>query len=423
VDFATSDVTAQAGINYVGVTNSLVFPPGEVLKTMFIPVMNDSNITANLTVNLTLSNPTPPAGLGDQPTAVLTIINVDIVGGNPRFKFSSSTYTVSKSGVSATITVLRTGFTNNVASVNFATTNGTAIAGQNYVSTNGTLVFINGVTSNTFSVVVIDNSIPQPDKTVLLQLFNPTNGSLTAPSTATLTIFDASGSLVIPAGSALISESGPVNGIIDPNETVTMSFAFRVAGGTNVSNLRATLLAANGITPSTNGTQSYGPLTVYGPSVSRNFTFTATGTNAQQIAATFNLLDETKNLGQAVFNYTLGQWTKTFSNPAAIIINNLAIATPYPSIINVSNMGSVFLKATVTLTNLTHTSVYDVDALVVAPNQKDTLIMSHVGTPGVAANHITLTFDDAATNSLPPTGAITTGTNKPTAYPTLPVFP
>jgi uncharacterized delta-60 repeat protein len=424
VDFATSDVTAQAGINYVGVTNSLVFPPGEVLKTMFIPVMNDSNITANLTVNLTLSNPTPPAGLGDQPTAVLTIINVDIVGGNPRFKFSSSTYTVSKSGVSATITVLRTGFTNNVASVNFATTNGTAIAGQNYVSTNGTLVFINGVTSNTFSVVVIDNSIPQPDKTVLLQLFNPTNGSLTAPSTATLTIFDASGSLVIPAGSALISESGPVNGIIDPNETVTMSFAFRVAGGTNVSNLRATLLAANGITsPSTNGPQSYGPLTVYGPSVSRNFTFTATGTNAQQIAATFNLLDETKNLGQAVFNYTLGQWTKTFSNPAAIIINNLAIATPYPSIINVSNMGSVFLKATVTLTNLTHTSVYDVDALVVAPNQKDTLIMSHVGTPGVAANHITLTFDDAATNSLPPTGAITTGTNKPTAYPTLPVFP
>jgi hypothetical protein len=175
--------------------------------------------------------------------------------------------------------------------------------------------------------------------------------------------------------------------------------------------------------PSPSGPQSYGPLTVYGPSVSRNFTFTATGTNAQQIAATFNLLDETKNLGQAVFNYTLGQWTNTFANPAAIIINDLAIATPYPSIINVSNMGSVFLKVTVTLTNLTHASVHDVNALVVAPNQKDTLIMSHVGTPGVAASQVTLTFDDDAATNLPPTGAITTSTNKPTAYPITPVFP
>jgi hypothetical protein len=49
--------------------------------------------------------------------------------------------------------------------------------------------------------------------------------------------------------------------------------------------------------------------------------------------------------------------------------------------------------------------------------------MTRVGTIGVSASHITLTFDDAAINSLPSTGAITSGTNKPTAYPPLPLFP
>ena len=101
----------------------------------------------------------------------------------------------------------------------------------------------------------------------------------------------------------------------------------------------------------------------------------------------------------------------------------MTIATPYPSIINVSNVGGVVIKATVTLTNLTHGSIYDIDALLVAPNAQDALLMSHVGTIGFGADHITLTFDDAAANSLTNTGAITSGTNKPTAYPPLPLFP
>jgi hypothetical protein len=193
-----------------------------------------------------------------------------------------------------------------------------------------------------------------------------------------------------------------------------------------VANLYATLLPINGITsPSPSTRQYYGPLTVGGPSVSRPFTFTVSPgyTNGQQIVATFKLEDGAKNIGTNGFTFTLGTWTATFSNTAAIIINDMTIATPYPSIINVSNVGGVVIKATVTLTNLSHESVYDIDALLVAPNAQDTLLMSHVGTLGVSASHITLTFDDAATNSLPSTGAITSGTNKPTAYPPSPLFP
>jgi len=40
-----------------------------------VPVIDDRQLTPNLTVNLSLTN-IPPTVLGAQPTAVLTIINV-----------------------------------------------------------------------------------------------------------------------------------------------------------------------------------------------------------------------------------------------------------------------------------------------------------------------------------------------------------
>jgi hypothetical protein len=328
--------------------------------------------------------------------------------------------------VAATINVFRTGFTNSVVSVNYIATNGTAVAGLNYVPTAGVLVFTNGITNQAFTVTVINNGVVQPDMTVLLQLFGPVNAVLVPPSAATLTIHDNTGSYVVPSGSTLVSESGAgaPNGIIDLNETVTLLFAFRDAGGTNVDDLKATLLANNGITaptsPNGTATQDYGPLAYLGHSVSRQFTFTAHGTNGQLIAATFLLTNNAANIGTAVFGYTLGSWIATYSNTAPIIINDAAPATPYPSIINVSGLFGTVVKTTLTWTNVSHTSPSDIGALLVAPNQNDTLIMAHAG-GSTNITHVTLTFDDAATNSLPRFNQITNGVYKPTGY--LPVTP
>jgi uncharacterized repeat protein (TIGR01451 family) len=356
---------------------------------------------------------------------------VTIIDGNSGISFSGPTYTVSKSGVFATINVLRTGYNADTVSVDYLATNGTAISGQHYYSTNGTLVFTNGQTSNTFSVVIIDNTAVQPDKTVQLQLLNPTNTILLTPSTATLTIFDDSGSLVVPAGSALVSDSDHDN-IIGTNETATLLFGFRDAGGTNVGSLNATLLATNGIT-APSAPQNYGPLTVYGPAVFRPFTFTVdpSYTNQQQIAATFALQDGANNIGIGVFTYTLGHWTTTFSNTNAIIINNVtngdpvAPASPYPSSITVSNVGSALLKATAVFVGLTHTSPQDVDTLLGSPSQQGAYLMANAG-GGNAISGVTLTFDDAATTFLPvgpSADAIVTSTNQPTVYNSVATFP
>jgi uncharacterized delta-60 repeat protein len=227
--------------------------------------------------------------------------------------------------------------------------------------------------------------------------------------------------LVIPAGSALVHESFmPANNIIDPGETVTLSFAFTNSYGNDVSNLVATLLAINGITSPSPASNNYGSLIVGGPSVSRQFSFTASGTNGQSIAATFQLQSGTNNLGTAVFTYMLGTFTNTFANTSAIIINDLApapapyLATPYPSIINVSGVGGSLIKVTVTFANLTHSWPADIDALLESPSQQSALLMANAG-GGFAVNDVTLVFDDDA-SALPQAAQIFSGTYKPTAY-------
>src|SRR5207244_666849 len=158
------------------------------------------------------------------------------------------------------------------------------------------------------------------------------------PSAAVLTIVDNDGSLIQPAGSALTFESGPVNGVIDTNETVTLLLALRNSIGSTTTNLTATLLATNGVTtncPACGGVQTYGVLVPGGPSVSRPFTFRANGTNGGSLAVTLRLQDGALPLGTAVFAYTLGSSTTTYSNSAAITINDNSPATPYPSTITV----------------------------------------------------------------------------------------
>ena len=72
-------------------------------------------------------------------------------------------------------------------------------------------------------------------------------------------------------------------------------------------------------------------------------------------------------------------------------------------------------KATVTLTNLNHTWPADIDALLVSPTGQKSYLMAKCGS-SYTINNVTLTFDDAAANSLPRFSQIVSGTNKPTSY-------
>ncbi len=229
---------------------------------------------------------------------------------------------------------------------------------------------------------------------------------------------------IINAGAALTYESGPVNGLIDPGETVTVSFSLANVGTLDTVNLKATLQATGGVL-SPSGTQSYGALVHQGPSSSRSFTFTSGASAGAPVVATLQLKDERPGITN-----TLSPVTFTFNPPVqthmagtnAIIIPDHGVGTPYPSVINVSGLDGVVTKATVTLKNLTHTFPRDVNVLLTSPAGAKVVLMAHTG-GGRSVTNVTLTFDDASTILLSNGGPLTNGTSKPTSYPAVPAFP
>jgi uncharacterized repeat protein (TIGR01451 family) len=221
---------------------------------------------------------------------------------------------------------------------------------------------------------------------------------------------------IVSAGVSLTSESfAPPNGAIDPGENVTVSFSLRNVGVANAASITATLQASGGITPVGPVTQSYGLLAAGGAAAANSFSFVANGTNGGTVVATLLITNGSTFLG-TVTNIFAFAATATFSNTAAITIPDHGQASPYPSIITVSNMSGLLSTVKVSLVGFTHTFPRDVNALLVSPAGGNVLLMSHAGGPQAVTNPITLTFDDAASNAIPITGPLVAGANQPAAY-------
>jgi Ca2+-binding RTX toxin-like protein len=138
------------------------------------------------TINLATGEATslgPIIGTGD--LKGLTVVP------NGSFQFSAPTYSVSESGVVATITVNRVGGSEGIATVRVDASNGTAVQPDDYAETGLVLVFGPGETTQTFTIPIVDDDEDEDNETVNLALSFPTGGAvLGTQSTAVLTIID-----------------------------------------------------------------------------------------------------------------------------------------------------------------------------------------------------------------------------------------
>src|SRR5206468_10303570 len=138
VDYATADITATAGSDYVATNGTIVFTPGQTTRTVTVKVLGDNlseateffGVALSNPVNVTLGNIQGSGSIADDdPLPSLSISDASVVEGN-----SGTTNML--------FTVTLTPASGQQVSFNFATANGSALAGSDYVATNGTL-FIN----------------------------------------------------------------------------------------------------------------------------------------------------------------------------------------------------------------------------------------------------------------------------------------
>ena len=168
VDYATSDDTALAAADYEAISGTLTFVPGESSKTIAVPLLDDEVHEADETLFLTLASPDgatlPTAADAD---ATGTITNDD---GEPTLAVADAT--ASEDVGKLAFVIAMTGASDRPATVDYATSDGTATATQDYVATAGTLTFAPGEASKAIVVRVLGDTLPEPDETLQMTLSN-----------------------------------------------------------------------------------------------------------------------------------------------------------------------------------------------------------------------------------------------------------
>ena len=198
VAFATHDGTARAGTDYTAASGTLHFDPGQTSQTVTIQTLPDAldssetfSVSLTQPSNATLGvatgsgtildtpasptpDPTPTPAPNPDPTPVLSVS-----GGS-----------VSE-GAQETVTVTLSQASTQPVSVDFATHDGTAIAGTDYIATSGTLTFAPGQTSQTVIVQTLADQVAnEGNESFTLSLTNAVQATL-GTATATGTILDA----------------------------------------------------------------------------------------------------------------------------------------------------------------------------------------------------------------------------------------
>lgn len=194
VQYATADGSAQAGSDYSAASGTLNWADNDdTSKSFTVPILADSIDEANETVQLTLSNPGGGAGLGSPSAATLTIQDDDAPAGSPgSLRFSSSSYSVGEGAAAAQLTVERVGGTSGEVSAQYATANGSAVAGSDFVASSGTVTFGAGDgAAKTVNVPLLDDGAEEPVESFTVALTSPAGGAgLGSPSQATVSISD-----------------------------------------------------------------------------------------------------------------------------------------------------------------------------------------------------------------------------------------
>jgi hypothetical protein len=168
VDFATTDDTATAPSDYLAGSGTLTFAPGETTLQVTVTVNGDTEVEPSETFFVNLSNPTNAVIADGQ--AVGAITNDDL----PAVSIDDVTVT---EGGTATFTVSLSQPSPQTVDVEYATADGSAIAGSDYTQSSGTVTFPPGTVTQSLTVAVLEDTTAEPSEAFFVNLSNPINAT------------------------------------------------------------------------------------------------------------------------------------------------------------------------------------------------------------------------------------------------------
>lgn len=189
VDYAATGGTAEgAGVDYTLEAGMLTFDLGETSKMILIDIISDGLDEEDETIIVALSNPTgSQLVLGANTQHTYTILDP-----RPNVAFDAVASQGEEDITPVDITVSLSHTWNEVVTVDYAVTGGTATGGEvDYTLADGTLTFqINQTTPENISISLVDDGLAENDETIEVTLFSPVNAKLGTNSQHTFTIKD-----------------------------------------------------------------------------------------------------------------------------------------------------------------------------------------------------------------------------------------
>jgi hypothetical protein len=311
VAYATGNGPAIAPASFTAASGTLQWADGDsTAKTFTVAINNATPFSGNQLFTVALSSPTGGATIGNPGLSTVTIAGD---AGSPigDLALSSAGYTVAQNAGSLSVTVNRSGGANGTVSVNYATTNGSAVAGVDFTAASGILQWADGDTAPKSFSVAISNATPfSGSKSFVITLANATGGAaLSNPMNATAVI---NGSAAAAAGNLQLGSN-----------------AYRVsqiAGSVSVTVNR---------TGGSNGAASVSYAT-------SNGTATA-GTDFTAVSGTIQWADgdaSSKSFTVPISSATPFAGTKTFTVALSNPSQGSALASPSSASVNITGEGS-----------------------------------------------------------------------------------
>jgi len=223
--------TAQAGSDFLMVSNRIEFKNYETAKYINIPVLDDDKIEPLESVVLLLTNIVGNAYISND-EAKLNIIDNDFATGE--FSFEYPSYKTMEGNDFATLSIVRTNGFTGIVEVDYEVSDLTAILGRDYGAERGSVIFADGEFVQYIDIPVLDDKEEEGAEAFKVRITKATgDAKISVPNFANVIILDDESEDFIKSISG-IGADGPVYSInADRN-------GYLVAGGFNEINGVAT---------------------------------------------------------------------------------------------------------------------------------------------------------------------------------------